>query len=85
MKKYFTVITYEGYYAEKALDELEGGDWIVEIEGDFKRMNKKEIQKHLEYLEDRIKYKECNNYTPVEIDPYWKDIIDETNRRFYDR
>lgn len=20
-------------------------------------------------------------YTPVEIDPYWKDIIDETNRR----
>lgn len=23
----------------------------------------------------------CKNYTPVEIDPYWKDIIDETNRR----
>lgn len=22
---------------------------------------------------------EC--YTPVEIDPYWKDIVDETNRR----
>lgn len=22
-------------------------------------------------------------YTPVEIDPYWKDIIDETNRRLY--
>lgn len=20
-------------------------------------------------------------YTPVEIDPYWKDIVDETNRR----
>lgn len=20
-------------------------------------------------------------YTPVEVDPYWKDIIDETNRR----
>lgn len=28
---------------------------------------------------------DCNNYTPVEIDPYWKDIIDETNRRLYDR
>ena len=24
-------------------------------------------------------------YTPVEIDPYWKDIVDETNRRLYDR
>lgn len=24
-------------------------------------------------------------YTPVEIDLYWKDIIDETNRRLYDR
>lgn len=23
----------------------------------------------------------CKNYTPVEVDPYWKDIIDETNRR----
>lgn len=23
----------------------------------------------------------CVNYTPVEIDPYWKDIVDETNRR----
>lgn len=23
----------------------------------------------------------CNNYISVEIDPYWKDIIDETNRR----
>lgn len=28
-----------------------------------------------------IEYKECNNYIPVEVDPYWKDIIDETNRR----
>lgn len=27
----------------------------------------------------------CEDYTPVEIDPYWKDIIDETNRRLYDR
>ena len=26
-----------------------------------------------------------NCYTPVEIDPYWKDIVDETNRRLYDR
>lgn len=25
----------------------------------------------------------CKYYTPVEIDPYWKDIIDETNRRLY--
>lgn len=24
-------------------------------------------------------------YEPVELDPYWKDIIDETNRRLYDR
>lgn len=29
---------------------------------------------------------QCNEgiyscYTPVEIDPYWKDIVDETNRR----
>lgn len=24
-------------------------------------------------------------YEPVEIDPYWKDIFDETNRRLYDR
>lgn len=23
----------------------------------------------------------CIHYTPVEIDPYWKDIVDETNRR----
>lgn len=23
----------------------------------------------------------CSLYTPVEVDPYWKDIIDETNRR----
>lgn len=23
----------------------------------------------------------CPYYTPVEIDPYWKGIIDETNRR----
>lgn len=23
----------------------------------------------------------CENYIPVEIDPYWKDIVDETNRR----
>lgn len=22
----------------------------------------------------------CRYYTPVEIDPYWKDIVDETNR-----
>lgn len=22
-------------------------------------------------------------YTPVELDPYWKDIFDETNRRLY--
>lgn len=28
-----------------------------------------------------IEYEEYNNYTPVEVDPYWKDIIDETNRR----
>lgn len=27
----------------------------------------------------------CIHYTPVEIDPYWKDIVDETNRRLYDR
>lgn len=26
-------------------------------------------------------FKKCPQYTPVEIDPYWKDIIDETNRR----
>lgn len=26
---------------------------------------------------------EC--YTPVEIDPYWLDIFNETNRRLYDR
>lgn len=24
-------------------------------------------------------------YEPVDLDPYWKDIIDETNRRLYDR
>lgn len=24
-------------------------------------------------------------YEPVELDPYWKDIVDETNRRLYDR
>lgn len=24
-------------------------------------------------------------YEPVELDPYWKDIFDETNRRLYDR
>lgn len=23
----------------------------------------------------------CDYYIPVEIDPYWKDIVDETNRR----
>ena len=23
----------------------------------------------------------CRHHTPVEIDPYWKDIFDETNRR----
>lgn len=23
----------------------------------------------------------CRYYTPVELDPYWKDIVDETNRR----
>lgn len=23
----------------------------------------------------------CEDYTPVEVDPYWKGIIDETNRR----
>lgn len=28
-----------------------------------------------------MSYAACGNYTPVEIDPYWKDIIDETNRR----
>lgn len=22
-------------------------------------------------------------YTPVELDPYWKDIFDETNKRLY--
>lgn len=22
-------------------------------------------------------------YTPVDIDPYWKDIFDETNKRLY--
>lgn len=27
----------------------------------------------------------CNYYIPVELDPYWKDIVDETNRRLYDR
>lgn len=27
----------------------------------------------------------CDYYIPVEIDPYWKDIIEETNRRLYDR
>lgn len=36
-------------------------------------------------LHDKAKgcmsYAWCNNYTPVEIDPYWKDIVDETNRR----
>lgn len=26
-------------------------------------------------------YTACGNYTPVELDPYWKDIFDETNRR----
>lgn len=25
----------------------------------------------------------CPYYTPVEVDPYWKDIVDETNRRLY--
>lgn len=25
--------------------------------------------------------KKCIKYVPVEVDPYWKDIIDETNRR----
>lgn len=24
-------------------------------------------------------------YTPVELDPYWKDVFDETNRRLYGR
>lgn len=24
-------------------------------------------------------------YEPVELDPYWKDIVDETNRRLYGR
>lgn len=28
--------------------------------------------------------KQCNMYTPIEVDPYWKDIIDETNRRLYE-
>lgn len=28
---------------------------------------------------------ECPYYTPVELDPYWKDIVDETNRRLYGR
>lgn len=27
----------------------------------------------------------CPYYTQVELDPYWKDIVDETNRRLYDR
>lgn len=29
----------------------------------------------------------CNDYEPSdpEIDPYWKDIFDETNRRLYER
>lgn len=30
-------------------------------------------------------HENCINYTPVELDPYWKDIVDETNRRLYDR
>lgn len=25
----------------------------------------------------------CDDYRPVELDPYWKDIVDETNRRLY--
>lgn len=29
--------------------------------------------------------KGCDYYSPVELDPYWKDIVDETNRRLYDR
>lgn len=34
-----------------------------------------------------VKIEDCETglspcYTPVEIDPYWKDIIDETNKRF---
>lgn len=29
----------------------------------------------------------CSDYKPIypDVDPYWKDIIDETNRRLYDR
>lgn len=29
----------------------------------------------------------CSDYEPTcpDVDPYWKDIIDETNRRLYDR
>lgn len=27
----------------------------------------------------------CRYYVQLELDPYWKDIIDETNRRLYDR
>ena len=28
-------------------------------------------------------YIECLYYEAVDIDPYWKDIFDETNRRLY--
>lgn len=28
-----------------------------------------------------ILHENCIHYTPVEIDPYWKDIVDETNKR----
>ena len=37
-----------------------------------------------------VKIEDCKTglnpcYTPVEVDLYWKDIIDETNRRLYDK
>ena len=32
-----------------------------------------------------VLHENCIHYTPVELDPYWKDIFDETNRRLYDR
>ena len=44
----------------------------------------------LVYVWDGVSDIPCLNggadcYTPVELDPYWKNIVDETNRRLYDR
>ena len=46
------------------------------------------IKGRLPYVWDGISNIPCLNgstdcYTPVELDPYWKDIFDETNRRLY--